>query len=164
MGPTLDLLTASPEETRAVGEAVAPALRGGDVVSLTGDLGAGKTTFVQGVAAALGVSERVVSPTFTLVREYHGSLPVYHFDVYRLDHLQEVLDLGFEEILDRGGLVFIEWGDAIEALLPESYLQIELTIPDEESRRRLEVTGRGMPWARRWDQITGAVEPWKASV
>jgi tRNA threonylcarbamoyladenosine biosynthesis protein TsaE len=164
MGPTLELQTTSPEETRAVGEAIAPALRPGDVVSLTGDLGAGKTTFIQGVAGALGVSDRVVSPTFTLVRQYEGTLPVYHFDVYRLDHLQDVLDLGFEEILDLGGIVFIEWGDAIEALLPEAYLQIELTIPGEESRRRLEIGTRGMAWARRWDRVMDAVAPWKAPV
>ena len=164
MGPTLELLTASPEETRAVGGAIAPALRAGDVVSLTGDLGAGKTTFVQGVAEALGVAERVVSPTFTLVREYQGTFPVYHFDVYRLDHLQDVLDLGFEEILDLGGLVFIEWGDAIEALLPEAYLQIELTIPGEDSQRRVDISARGLPWARRWDGLVEAVDPWKATV
>ena len=162
MGPAFELETSSPEETQAVGEAIAPSLRAGDVVSLTGDLGAGKTTLVQGVARALGVGERVVSPTFTLVREYEGTLPVYHFDVYRLDHLQDVLDLGFEEILDLGGIVFIEWGDAIEALLPDAYLQIELTIPAEESRRRIEVTGRGMAWARRWDGIDTAVDRWKS--
>ena len=164
MAPNLDLLTASPEETQAVGAAIAPALRSGDVISLTGDLGAGKTTFVQGVARTLGVTDHVVSPTFTLVREYDGTLPIYHFDVYRLDHLQDVLDLGFEEILDLGGIVFIEWGDAIEALLPEAYLQIELTIPGEDSRRRVEIAGRGMPWARRWDTFVEAVNPWKAPV
>ena len=164
MARTLQLTTASPDETRAVGEAVAATLGAGDVVSLTGDLGAGKTTFVQGVARTLGVTDRVVSPTFTLVRQYEGTLPVYHFDVYRLDHLQDVLDLGFEEILDLGGIVFIEWGDAIEALLHEAYLQIELTIPGEESRRRLEIGARGMAWARRWDRVMDAVAPWKAPV
>jgi tRNA threonylcarbamoyladenosine biosynthesis protein TsaE len=164
MGPTLDLLTDSPDETQAVGAAIAPSLRSGDVISLTGDLGAGKTTFVQGIARTLGVTDRVVSPTFTLVRQYEGTLPVYHFDVYRLDNLQEVLDLGFEEILDLGGIVFIEWGDAIEALLPEAYLQIELTIPGEDSRRRLEIVARGPSWARRWDRVMEAVAPWKAPV
>ncbi|HEX2089767.1 MAG TPA: tRNA (adenosine(37)-N6)-threonylcarbamoyltransferase complex ATPase subunit type 1 TsaE [Actinomycetota bacterium] len=164
MKPTLELLTASPEESQAVGAAIAPALAAGDVISLTGDLGAGKTTFVQGVAPTLGVTDHVVSPTFTLVREYDGTLPVYHFDVYRLDNLQEVLDLGFEETLDLGGIVFIEWGDAIEALLPEAYLQIELTIPGEDSVRRLEITARGPAWARRWDRIVDAVAPWKAPV
>ena len=164
MRPTLELLTDSPDETQAVGKAIVPALRSGDVISLTGDLGAGKTTFVQGVARALGVTDRVVSPTFTLVRQYEGTLPVYHFDIYRLDNLQDVLDLGFEEILDLGGIVFIEWGDAIEALLPEAYLQIELTIPGEDSRRRLEIAARGLSWAGRWDRIAEAAAPWKAPV
>ena len=160
MARTLELITASPDETRAAGEALAPLLGSGDVISLTGDLGAGKTTFVQGVARALGIAEHVVSPTFTLVREYAGTFPVYHFDVYRLDHLQEVLDLGFEEILDRGGIVFIEWGDAIEALLPDAYLQVELTIPEEESRRRLALWARGASWAKRWEKVSEAVSRW----
>src|SRR5439155_26235436 len=105
-------------ETRAVGEAMAGVLGSGDVISLTGDLGAGKTTLVQGVARGLGVTQPVLSPTFTLVREYRGIAPIYHLDVYRLARLQEVMDLGFEEIIDRGAIVLIEWGEAIGALLP----------------------------------------------
>ena len=106
----------------------------------------------------------MVSPTFTLVREYDAKLPIYHFDVYRLDNLQDVLDLGFEEILDLGGIVFIEWGDAIEALLPEAYLQIEFTIAGDDSGRRVEIAGRGISWARRWDGIINAVAPWDGRV
>src|SRR5437773_11124763 len=110
MGTWLELSTSSAGETRAVGAAVAGLLSPRDVVSLTGDLGAGKTTFVQGAAAALDVREPVLSPTFTLIREYQGqeALRIYHLDVYRLDRLQDVLDLGFDEILDQGGVVFIE--------------------------------------------------------
>src|SRR5438093_13641660 len=103
--PGILVATASPKETRALGEAVADLLRPGDVVSLTGDLGAGKTTFVQGAAGKLGVDEPVLSPTFTLIREYRGSLPIYHLDVYRLDRVQEVLALGCEELMDRQGVV-----------------------------------------------------------
>ena len=163
MAGTLELATPSPEETKALGEAVAAALRPGDVVSLTGDLGAGKTTFVQGAARGLGVAEPVLSPTFTLVRQYAGRVSVHHVDVYRLDRLQDVLDLGFEELLDQGGVVFIEWGDAIEALLPESYLEIELTIPDEGSRRSVRLSGFGPGWKDRWDGLVTAVEPWVAA-
>src|ERR1700737_1219880 len=108
MGRTLELATDSAEETRAGGRAVAPLLGSGDVVSLTGDLGAGKTTFVQGAAAGLEVHEPVLSPTFTLLREYQGTFRVYHLDVYRLDRVQDVLDLGIEEVLARGGVFFVD--------------------------------------------------------
>jgi tRNA threonylcarbamoyladenosine biosynthesis protein TsaE len=160
MAGSLDLATASPDETRALGEAIAGLLQAGDVVSLTGDLGAGKTTFVQGVGRGLGVEEPVLSPTFTLVREYAGRLRVYHVDVYRLDRLQEVLDLGFEELLDQRGVVFIEWGDAIEALLPDSHLRVEITIQDEGRPRWLRLTGSGAGWTSRWDGLTAVAQRW----
>jgi tRNA threonylcarbamoyladenosine biosynthesis protein TsaE len=163
MGATIDLVTDGPQATTAVGAALAPILRPGDVVSLTGDLGAGKTTLVQGAARGLGVEEAVLSPTFTLVREYRGSVPVYHLDVYRLDRIQDVIDLGFEEIIDRGGVVFIEWGDAIEALLPDSHLQVELTLFDgDDNGRRLAITGRGRRWAERWEGLESVLDPWHA--
>jgi tRNA threonylcarbamoyladenosine biosynthesis protein TsaE len=160
--PSFDLVTASPEETRALGEAVAGVLGSGDVVSLTGDLGAGKTTFVQGAASGLGVKEPVLSPTFMLVRQYAAPIPVLHVDVYRLDRLQDVLDLGFEEMVDGGSVVFIEWGDAIEALLPDAYLQVEVTMPDgsDLEGRRLTVSARGRAWAPRWDRLRQLTEAW----
>lgn len=161
MGATIDLATTEPQATTAVGAALAAFLRPGDVVSLTGDLGAGKTTFVQGAATSLGVHEAVLSPTFTLVREYQGSVPVYHLDVYRLDRIQDVIDLGFEELLDQEGIVFIEWGDAVVALLPETYLEVELTMPDQDpNRRHLAISGRGRSWAERWEGVESALDPW----
>jgi tRNA threonylcarbamoyladenosine biosynthesis protein TsaE len=160
MGATIELATEDPEATVSVGKALAPLLRPGDVVSLTGDLGAGKTTLVQGAARGLGVEEAVLSPTFTLIREYRGSMPIYHLDVYRLDRIQDVLDLGFEELLDQGGIVFIEWGDAIEALLPDSGLRIELTIGEADTGRRLTVSGSGRSWAERWERVESALLPW----
>jgi tRNA threonylcarbamoyladenosine biosynthesis protein TsaE len=159
--PSLLLGTASPEETRELGEAVGEVLRPGDVVSLTGDLGAGKTTFVQGAARALGANEPVLSPTFMLVREYAARTPIYHLDVYRLERVQDVMDLGFDELLDRQGIVFIEWGDAIGAMLPPEHIQIELTIPDGESHRRLELTWYGPSWAARIEHLAAAVERWR---
>jgi tRNA threonylcarbamoyladenosine biosynthesis protein TsaE len=162
MPEPLRLSTDAPEATRAVGEAMATVLRPGDVVSLTGDLGAGKTAFVQGAARGLGVDEPVVSPTFTLVREYEGRSHVYHLDVYRLDRLQEVTDLGFDDMLDSSAIVFIEWGDAIEALLPPSHLQVRLTIPDgdETERRTLEVEAAGPEWTNRFGLLAGALAGW----
>jgi tRNA threonylcarbamoyladenosine biosynthesis protein TsaE len=142
---------------------VAEALVPGDVVSLTGDLGAGKTTLVQGAARALGVRDPVASPTFVLVREYRGTVPVYHLDVYRLDRIQDVLDLGFEDLLDPSGVVFVEWGSAIEALLPDSHLEIRLTVSDEDDARRLDVLGRGPAWAPRWDGLEERLGSWRAA-
>lgn len=163
MGGLLDLATDSPEQTKALGRALSGVLAPGDVVSLTGDLGAGKTTLIQGAAEGLGVSEPVLSPTFTLVREYLGDQRVYHLDVYRLDRLHEVLDLGFEEILDRGGVVFVEWGDAIQALLPDAYLQIELLVDEVDDRRLVFISWQGLPWVERWERLAELIEPWRAS-
>jgi tRNA threonylcarbamoyladenosine biosynthesis protein TsaE len=155
----IELRTGTPEDTRAVGEALAEFLRPRDAVALTGELGAGKTTLVQGVARGLGVQEHVVSPTFTLVREYRGRLDIAHVDVYRLDHLQDVVDLGLEEIGDGDALLLVEWGDAIDALLPEDHLTVELTEPDEGARR-LVVSAAGASWADRWERVESALSGW----
>jgi len=163
MNAPAELATVSADETRKLGEAVAALLVPGDVLALSGDLGAGKTTFVQGVAAGLGVTAPVVSPTFTLVREYEGRLPVLHVDVYRLDRVQDVLDLGFDEMLERGGVVLVEWGGAIEGLLPGSSLSITLLVSeDDEDRRAVQVEGRGPGWERRSAALAEAVAQWSA--
>lgn len=117
----------SPEETRILGACLAPVLLPGDVVSLSGDLGAGKTVFVQGVCTALGYTGRVTSPTFTLVHEYDARYPIVHLDIYRLDSYQEVLDLGFEELVDPNSIVLVEWGEAVSPLLPKRALDVVLT-------------------------------------
>jgi tRNA threonylcarbamoyladenosine biosynthesis protein TsaE len=157
------LATASAEETRDLATSIASILRPGDVISLTGDLGAGKTTFVQGAARGLGAVDPVLSPTFTLVRQYAGPVPIYHLDVYRLERMQDVIDLGFEEMTDANGVVFVEWGDAIEALLPPEHLQLELSIPPEEGTARLlEVTWSGESWAVRQEHLAAATDRWKA--
>ena len=146
-----------------MGAALAALLLPGDVVSLTGDLGAGKTTLVQGAARALGVTDHVASPSFVLVREYRGSIPVYHLDVYRLDRVQEVLDLGFEDLLDPQGVVFVEWGSVIEGLLPDSHVEVELLTGEGETERRIQITARGMSWAERWERLTSSVDTWRAA-
>jgi tRNA threonylcarbamoyladenosine biosynthesis protein TsaE len=159
--PSLVLATSSPQETRSAGKAVADLLEPGDVISLTGDLGAGKTAFVQGAAAGLGVEGTVQSPTFVLVRQYRGRLPVAHVDVYRLDHLQDVADLGLDELIEGGGVVFVEWGDGISALLPGDHLRVELDLgEDGDQDRRIVVTGSGARWARRWDRLGAALATW----
>ncbi|HYX79442.1 MAG TPA: tRNA (adenosine(37)-N6)-threonylcarbamoyltransferase complex ATPase subunit type 1 TsaE, partial [Actinomycetota bacterium] len=112
----IELASDTPRDTRAIGEAIAGLLRSGDALALTGELGAGKTTLVKGLAAGLGYPGPVASPTFTLVREYRGGrLDVLHVDVYRLDHVQDVLDLGLDDALADGRAVLVvEWGDAVE--------------------------------------------------
>ncbi|MBY5164468.1 tRNA (adenosine(37)-N6)-threonylcarbamoyltransferase complex ATPase subunit type 1 TsaE, partial [Salsipaludibacter albus] len=110
---------------RRLGRALAPLLETGDVLALTGELGAGKTCLVQGLAAGLGVDGPVTSPTFMLQRTYRGRLPLVHLDVYRLEHVQDVLDLGDEALAD-DVVTVVEWGDTIAQLLPIDRLDLEL--------------------------------------
>jgi tRNA threonylcarbamoyladenosine biosynthesis protein TsaE len=157
----IELSVERAEDMRALGEALGSILESGDVVSLTGDLGAGKTTLVQGAARGLGVSdEHVVSPTFTLVREYRGNVPIYHLDVYRLDRIQDVIDLGAEEFLDPDGVTFVEWGDAIEGLLPEQLLEVELWTRVDDEGRLAFVSGNGPSWTSRWERLEALLQPW----
>lgn len=122
---TLRWRTATADATRRLGASLAPLLRAGDVVALTGELGAGKTCLVQGLAAGLDVASPVTSPTFMLQRSYAGRLPLVHLDVYRLERVQDVLDLG-DEALAPDVVTVIEWGDTIVQLLPPDRLDVEL--------------------------------------
>jgi tRNA threonylcarbamoyladenosine biosynthesis protein TsaE len=159
MRRALSITTRSPEETRILGAALAPALLPGDVISLTGDLGAGKTVLVQGVAQAMGVTGRVTSPTFTLVHEYDGRFPIVHLDVYRLDHFQEVLDLGFEELMQPEAVLLVEWGEAVAPLLPARYLEVELRrIEDEPATRTVRFRAHGAGWERKLEATRLAAE------
>lgn len=158
----LTLRTATADDTRDVGHAIAPFLRERDAVILTGELGAGKTTFVQGVAIGLGVEEHVASPTFMLVREYSGRLDIAHVDVYRLDRLQEVVDLALDELGAGNDVLLVEWGDAVEDLLPEDRLRVELTSEDASDVRRIAVTASGESWRERADALGRALAPWRA--
>ena len=136
--------TASAAETRAVGAAIAGCLAVGDIVVLAGDLGSGKTTLAQGIAAALGVTEPVVSPTFAIVREYDGEVPIAHVDVYRLDHVQELHDLGFEEIVDGSRVVLVEWGELIAPILPVDRVVVRLHLADDDDDARvIDVSAEG---------------------
>jgi tRNA threonylcarbamoyladenosine biosynthesis protein TsaE len=156
----LELIAGAPEDTMAVGEAVASLLREGDAIALTGELGAGKTTFVRGAARALGFDGAVASPTFTLVREYQGRVRVYHVDMYRLERVQDVLDLGLDEMVAEGGVLLVEWGDAVEGLLPDDHLLAEITLMGGRDARRIVVTGMGPSWATRWERLERLTEAW----
>ena len=120
-------------ETQAWGRALGAHLIAGDVISLVGDLGAGKTTLTQSIARGMGISASVTSPTFALAQEYPGGVPLFHFDPYRLDSVEAFAELGFEEYLERGGAIGVEWGDKIESLLPEERLTLTLSAPAEAS-------------------------------
>ena len=155
--------TRSPEDTRQLAAALAELAQPGDLLLLVGDLGAGKTTFTQGFAAGLGIHEPVTSPTFTLAREYHGRLLLHHLDVFRLDQIAEVLDLGLPELLDSDGVILIEWGDAIRQALPNDYLEIALIFVDGPESSPDEgvvvLTPKGSRWQAR-SKTLAAAEPW----
>lgn len=135
------------EETLAWGRTLAGTLRAGDVVALVGNLGAGKTHAAKGIVSGLGCTAEVSSPTFTLVHEYTGGrLTAFHFDFYRLDAAQEVLNIGWDDYLDAGGVVIVEWADKFPALLPEGTSWFRFTILPDGARgvelsSRFEVQG-----------------------
>jgi len=143
-------------ETETLAAALGRVLRPGDLVVLTGELGAGKTTFVKGVARALGVLEHVTSPTFTIVQEYEGAVPVAHVDVYRLERVQELHDLGFEELLE-GRVVLVEWGEMIAPLLPRDRVEVGLSMMDDSDTRAVEIAACGPGWAARRDALHAAL-------
>ena len=128
------LATTSPEETDAAGERLGATLGPGDVVALSGELGAGKTVFVQGLVRALGVSTGATSPTFVLVNEYRGRLPVHHVDAYRTASLAELLDLGLDEMMDGDGVTVIEWAERLEPLLPARAIRVRIAGVGDEPR------------------------------
>ena len=127
-------VTQSPEETRKVAAGLAEHLRPGAVIALHGELGAGKTCFVQGLAEALGVTRTVNSPTYTLISEHHGKLQLNHIDFYRIHNANEALDVGLDEYLDGEGVTAIEWADRVDGLLPARTIYVYMqpgATPDE---------------------------------
>jgi len=143
--------TFNADETRRLGRAIARFLQAGDVVGLTGELGAGKTTFVQGVAEGIGVPKGVYvnSPTFTIVREYPTVPKLYHFDFYRLRDPDELVETGYEDAIRADGVCFVEWFELLPEAAPASYLQIEITQKDD--RRLFRFAPRGVEWQGRLD-------------
>ena len=150
-----ELVSPTPEFTRELGAGLSRILRAGDVVSLGGELGAGKTCLTQGIADGLGISATVTSPTFVIMREYGGRTPLVHLDVYRFERLTELSDLGAEEVFRPDAVAVVEWGDQVGPLLPASHLHVDLEYhPDG---RRLVFTGHG-DWADRVPQLRGALQ------
>ncbi len=138
----MEFITHSPEETRALGGRLADALQGGEVIAFTGDLGAGKTAFVSGMARALGVDERVTSPTFTIVNEYEGGrLPLFHFDMYRLGSADELFHIGWEDYLARGGVCAVEWSENVDEAIEEDAIRVSITRGEDENSRVITIEG-----------------------
>ncbi len=136
----MEYITHSPAETEAVGEALAKTLRPGTVLAFRGDLGAGKTAFTRGLGRGLGCTERVTSPTYTIVNEYtSGRLPLFHFDMYRLRSSEDLFDIGWEDYLERGGVCAVEWSENVaDALDGAIWITIEKT---GENSRRITIEG-----------------------
>ncbi|CAB4725540.1 unannotated protein [freshwater metagenome] len=164
----ITLCSPSPTATHTIAGAIARLARAGDLVVLAGEMGSGKTWFAKGFASALGITDPVTSPTFTLVHSYSGGrLPLHHVDVYRLDRMSEVADLALAELLEesgtgKGGVVLVEWGDVVAAMFGQDYLEIRLEADDEdpENARRLVVRPVGPGWAGRWDALGRSVGEW----
>lgn len=133
------------EDTIGIAKEIADTFKGGEFVAMYGDLGAGKTAFVQGIAKALGITNHVTSPTFTIVNEYEGILPLYHFDVYRISDPDEMYEIGYDEYVDGNGVCIVEWAELIEDLFPLEYTKI--TILKDENKgfdyRKIIVEKRG---------------------
>ncbi|MBS4175831.1 tRNA (adenosine(37)-N6)-threonylcarbamoyltransferase complex ATPase subunit type 1 TsaE [Bacillus sp. FJAT-49736] len=123
----------APHETITFAERLATLLHENDLILLEGDLGAGKTTFTKGIAAGLGIRRTVSSPTFTIIKEYHGRLPLYHMDVYRIQDSYE--DLGFDEYFEGGGVTIVEWSKLIQEQLPPEYLEITIRHQGDQQRK-----------------------------
>lgn len=131
------------KETKEFGIRLGKLLKSGDILCLNGDLGAGKTTLTKSIGLGLGVEDYITSPTFALINEYEGRIPVYHFDVYRLDNVEELYDLGFDEYFYGSGVSIIEWGDRIEKLLPRERIVLDIEKPGDINQRIVKVSGRG---------------------
>ena len=138
----MEHVTNSPEETEALGEMLAGRLEPGTVIAFTGDLGAGKTAFVRGLARGLGIAERVTIPTFTIVNEYEGGrLPLFHFDMYRLGSADELFDIGWEDYLARGGVCAVEWSENVSDALEEGCLRVDIRRGERDDQRRITIEG-----------------------
>ena len=138
----MQFVSHSTQETEQFGEEVAKSLRGGDVLAFTGSLGMGKTAFTRGLARGLGCRGRVTSPTFTIVNEYDGKTPLFHFDMYRLGSSDELFDIGWNDYLARGGVCAVEWSERVSDALPDDTIYVDIARGEEdENTRTITVTG-----------------------
>ena len=141
----MERYSASEQDTEALGRALVQRLQPGAVVAFTGDLGAGKTAFVRGMAQGLGIPQRVTIPTFTIVNEYEGGrLPLFHFDMYRLRDADDLFDIGWEDFLSRGGICAVEWSENIRDALDEDTLWVDIRRGMTDGQRIITLHGPGL--------------------
>jgi tRNA threonylcarbamoyladenosine biosynthesis protein TsaE len=151
----------NPERTQLLGSYLGQLAQRNDVFLLVGELGTGKTCLVQGIARGLGVKEYAFSPSFVLLREYHGRLPLYHIDFYRLDYIKEIADLGFEQYFHGNGVCVVEWADKGLQLIPESHLLITIHYaPDSETERLICLKPRGKRYRELTEQLLTTGQLW----
>ena len=159
--------TKSADDTRELAAAMAPLIERGDVILLAGDLGSGKTVFAQGLGRALGVERPITSPTFTLIHEYdapQSDLRIMHADLYRLDRLQEVIDLGLGELVDDDAIALVEWGDLAEAAFVTDFLEVRFAYVDgEDDTRHLALRTVGHAWSARLPALQSALDRWNGN-
>ena len=138
----MEILSHSELETEAAGQSLAARLRPGDIVAYRGSLGMGKTAFTRGLARGLGYAGQVTSPTFTIVNEYPGSIPLFHFDMYRLPDSDALFDIGWEDYLDRGGICAVEWSEQVSDAIPDGAITVTICRhPDQENWRIITIEG-----------------------
>ncbi len=154
---SLKLISHSPEETRDLGVHLGKLAQPGDIYLLSGNLGAGKTCLTQGIAQGLGSQDQALSPTFVLMRELAGRMPLYHIDLYRLDHIEEIADLGLDDYLYGQGVCVIEWAEKGLSILPAEHLLVKIDyLTDNE--RSFEFTARGKRYEKLMDQLKTVVK------
>ncbi|MCP4434437.1 MAG: tRNA (adenosine(37)-N6)-threonylcarbamoyltransferase complex ATPase subunit type 1 TsaE [Actinomycetia bacterium] len=158
MSSRIEAHTEGVDQTRSLAAALGELVRPGDLIVLVGGLGAGKTAFVQGLGAGLGVQGNITSPTFALVQSYSGRLDLHHLDVYRLNQVNEALDLGLAEILDDDAVVVIEWGDTIAPVLPHDYLEVRLDNGASPDSRSIGFSPIGSRWSARMNALATVIE------
>lgn len=130
----MKFITSSPEETVALGKKIGGMLKNGDVIAMQGTLAAGKTTITKGIAAALGIEDTITSPTFCLISEYHGKMPLYHMDVYRLNGAEDFAELGTDDMIYGNGVSIIEWSEKIMTELPRKTILLKITTQEDGTR------------------------------
>ncbi len=152
----LKLITHSPEQTRQLGTSIGELARPGDVILLTGELGTGKTCLTQGIAWGLNIQEYTLSPSFVIMRELYGRLPLYHIDLYRLDNIEEIADLGLDDYLYGKGFCVVEWAEKGLSIMPEECLLIEISHLSETDRS-FELRPSGQRYSDMLEQLKGAI-------